>query len=202
MSAEPWAIRSKPEYTKLEHDPLTRWNLFIGEGEGLIALINLFNSSPAIKPAATTFLYTGTNVEKAYAQAYFSDRCSRVRRFENKDVLLKGLPEVLENCFMGTRLYISGSEGFLWKVQNAAKELGMHESEFNLELMGSNAKRVYCPHCETMNEGVTTDIFECEGCNLSLILYEHFSRNMGAFLGFRVDAENPGVIPERQELYK
>ena len=196
-------IRSKPQYKKLQHDPLSRWNLLIGEGNGLIGLINLLNNSPTIKPTATTFLYTGTDVEKTYAQAYFTpDRCSKVGRFEDKDALLKALPEILENNFMGTRLYISGSETFLWKVQHTAHKCGMQKSEIHMELFGSKARRVYCPHCETMNEGVTTDIAECSGCGLALVNVDHFSREMGAYLGFRVDAENPGVIPERKELYK
>lgn len=203
MSAEPWAIRSKPEYSRLQHNPLSRWNLLIGEGDGLIGLINLLHTSPTIKSTTTTFLYTGTDVEKAYAQAYFTaGRCSKITRFEDKDALLKGLPEVLKQCFMGTRLYICGSEAFLWKVQQVAKEFGMHESEIDMELFGSSARRVYCPHCETMNEGVTSDIADCTGCGLSLVNIDHFSRNLGAYLGFRVDAENPGEIPESRELYK
>ena len=203
MPVDPWAIRSKPEYNRLQHNPLSRWNLLIGEGDGLIGLINLLCNSPTIKPAMTTCLYTGTDVEKAYAQAYFTnDRCAKISRFEDKDALIKALPEVLEGSQMGTHLYICGSEAFLWKVQQVTKTFGMHESEIAMELFGSSARRVYCPHCETMNEGVTTDISECTGCGLSLINVDHFSRNMGAYLGFRVDAENPGEIPERQELYK
>jgi len=98
-------IRSKPQYKKLQHDPLTRWNLLIGEGDGLIGLINLLSTSPTMKPATTTLLYTGTDVEKAYVQAYFTaDRCAKVSRFEDKDALLKAMPEILENSFMGTRL--------------------------------------------------------------------------------------------------
>lgn len=196
-------IRSKPQYSKLLHDPLSHWNLLIGEGEGLIGLINLLNASPTIKPSVTTLLYTGTDVEKAYAQANLTtDRCLKISLFEDKDTLLTALPDVLANSFMGTRLYISGSEEFLWKVQHVAHKHGMHKSEINMELNGSLARRVYCPHCETINEGVTTDIAECDGCGLTLINVDHFSREMGAYLGYRVDAENPGVIPERKELYK
>ncbi len=195
-------IRSKPHYSRLQHDPLTRWNLLIGEGDGLIGLINLMNASPTINPASTTFLYTGTDVEKAYAQSFFTDaRCARINRFEDKDALLKALPEILDQNFMGTRLYISGSEAFLWKVQHVANKCGMHKSEIHMELHGSKARRVYCPHCETISEGVTSDIAECSGCGLVLVNVDHFSREMGAFLGFRVDAENPGVIPESKESY-
>lgn len=204
MAEETSSIRSKPQYTQLEHDPLSRWNLLIGEGNGLIGLINLLNASPTIKSAVTTFLYTGTDVEKAYAQAYFtsSGRCSKISRFEDVDALLEALPDVLAANYMGTRLYICGSEAFLWKVRQIARKCGMHKSELHLELFGSSARRVYCPHCETINECVTTDISECCSCGQALINIDHFSREMGAFLGFRVDAENPGEIPARKELYK
>ncbi len=196
-------IRSKPQYSQLQHDPLSRWNLLIGESDGLIGLINLVNNSPIMQAAATAVLYTGADVEKAYAQAYFTtDRCAKVSRFEDKDALLSALPEILEKSFMGLRIYISGSEAFLWKIQKIASQHGMHKSEINMELNGSTARQVYCPHCETLNEGVITDISECNGCSLSIINIDHFSREMGAYLGFRVDAENPGTIPEKQGLYK
>ena len=202
MSVEPWAIRSKPEYQKLQYDPLSRWNLLVAEGDGLIGLINLHNETKQMSATATTCLYTGSDVEKAYAQSYFNNnRCAKLGRFEDADALLAALPATLEKCHMGTRLYICGSEAFLWKVSQIAGDFGMHTSEVSMELFGSLARRVYCPHCKTTTEGVTTDIFECEGCRLSLTHVDHFSRVMGAFLGFRADAEDPGNVPERKELF-
>ena len=203
MSEEYLDIKSKPVYNPLEFDPKSRWSLLIGEAEGLIGLINLVRNFPAIRPINTNLMYTGSDVEKAYAQAYFTQaRCSKVSRFENQDALLASLPGVLANNKMGLRLYICGSEAFLWKVAKIARNAGMHKSEYHMQLVGSMARRVYCPHCETTSDGVTTDIHECEGCGLSLINCNHFSREMGAYLGFRVDAEVPGEIPQRQELYK
>ena len=203
MADEYLNFTTKPVYSNLEYDLNSRWTLLIGEGEGLIGLINLLNNSPTMRAVNTNLLFTGNDVEKAFAQSYFSQhRCSKVSRFENQDALLADLPEVLANSHMGLRLYICGSEAFLWNVAKIARAAGMHKSEYHMQLIGSMARRVYCPHCETISNGVTTDIHECDGCGLSLINIDHFSREMSAYLGFRVDAEVPGEIPERQELYK
>lgn len=203
MTEEISGIKSKPAYSPLQYDPKSRWSLFIGEGEGLIGLINLLSSTESIRAVTTNFMYTGSDVEKAFAQSYFSaDRCNKISRFENQDTLLAELPEILANSHMGLRLYICGSETFLWKVAGIARAAGMHKSEYNMQLIGSKARRIYCPHCEATSEGVTTDIHECDGCGLSLVNCDHFSREMGAYLGFRVDAEVHGEIPERQELYR
>jgi len=203
MAEDISGIKSKPVYSQLQYDPKSRWNLFIGEGEGLIGLINLLSSTESIRSITTNLMYTGSDVEKAYAQAYFTpDRCNKVSRFENQDALLAALPEILASSHMGLRLYICGSETFLWKVAGIARAAGMHKSEYNMQLIGSKARRVYCPHCETTSDGVTTDIHECDGCGLSLVNCDHFSREMGAYLGFRVDAEVHGEIPQRQELYR
>lgn len=203
MAEELSDTTSKPVYSPLQFDPKSRWSLFIGEGEGLIGLINLLSNSEGIRAVTTNFMYTGSDVEKAYAQAYFTpERCNKINRYENQDALLAALPEILASSHMGLRLYICGSETFLWKVASHARAAGMHKSEYHMQLIGSNARRIYCPHCETTSEGVTTDIHECDGCGLSLVNIDHFSRERGSYLGFRVDAEVHGEIPERQELYR
>lgn len=196
-------IKSKPMYVPLEFDPNSRFTLLIGETEGLRGLIDLVNNSPAMKAQDTNVMYAGADQEQSESQAFFTkDHCNNLSQFENQDALLEALPEVLENSIMGLRLYICGAEAFLWKVAKIARDAGMHKSEYHMKLLGSKARRVYCPHCEAMNTGVTTDIHECEGCGLSLVNCNNFSREMSAYLGFRVDAEVPGEIPERQELYK
>ena len=196
-------IKSKPIYVPLEFDPKSRWSLLIAESEGLRGLIDLCSNSPAMKATESNVMFAGTDAEQIDAQTFFtSECCKQLSQFDNQDALLEELPTVLANSRMGLRLYISGAEAFIWKVAKIARDAGMNKSEYNLKLMGSKARRVYCPHCELINEGVTTDIHECQGCNLSLVNCNHFSREMSAYLGYRVDAEVPGEMPERQELYK
>lgn len=196
-------IKSKPIYVPLEFDPQSRWSLLVGETEGLRGLIDLCSNSSAMKAADTSVMFAGSATERADAESYFNDEnCNQIHQFDNHDALLTALKDVLSNSKMGLRLYICGAEAFIWKVAKIARDAGMNKSEYNLKLMGSKARRVYCPHCEKMNEGVTTDIHECQGCGLSLVNCNHFSREMSAYLGYRVDAEVPGEMPERQELYK
>ncbi|MGK0273208.1 MAG: hypothetical protein ACI88H_003887 [Cocleimonas sp.] len=196
-------IKSKPIYVPLEFDPKSRWSLLIAESEGLRGLVDLCNDSSAMEATATSVMYAGTDAEQSDALTFFTnDQCNLLNQFETQDSLLAALPDVLANSKMGLRLYICGSEAFIWKVAKLARDAGMNKSEYNLKLIGSKARRVYCPHCEIINEGVTTDIHECQGCNLSLVNCNHFSREMSAYLGYRVDAEVHGEMPERQELYK
>ena len=196
-------IKSKPIYVPLEFDPQSRWSLLIAESEGLRGIIDLCSNSPAMKASDNSVLFAGNESEQSEAQTYFTnDNCNQLDQFEDQDALLEALPNILANSKMGLRLYMCGSEVFIWKVAKIARDAGMNKSEYNMKLIGSKARRVYCPHCEIINEGVTTDIHECQGCNLSLVNCNHFSREMSAYLGYRVDAEVPGEMPERQELYK
>ena len=62
MTEEVPGIKSKPVYNPLQYDSKSRWSLLIGEGEGLIGLINLLSSSDSIRPVTTNFMYTGSDV--------------------------------------------------------------------------------------------------------------------------------------------
>ncbi len=69
------------------------------------------------------------------------------------------------------------------------------------ELRGSKARRVYCVHCKTTNERVTTSICTCRGCGHALLVRDHFSRLLRAYASVCVDAEEPGNIPMPEECY-
>jgi hypothetical protein len=203
MTEEISGIKSKPVYNILQYDPKSRSNLLISEGNGLEGLADLLNRSKSIQPSTINVMCTISSAEPLNPNSYISpDRCNKMRSFDSVNALLEDLPVTLSKSQMGLRLYICGSEIFLWSVANIARAAGMHKSEYSMQLIGSKARRVYCPHCKTTSEGVTTDIHECVGCGLSLVNCDHFSREMGAYLGFRVDAEVHGEIPERQELYR
>ena len=53
-----------------------------------------------------------------------------------------------------------------------------------------------CVHCKGITEDVTTDPFQCAHCGLHLFVRDHYSRRMAAFQGVRVDAEDPGNVPD------
>ncbi len=102
---------------------------------------------------------------------------------------------------MGLRLYVVGPEGFVRRVVVAAAAAGLDDDEVLVEVRGSLARRVWCAQCKAVTEHVTRDLVECDGCGRSLTVYHHFSRRLGAFMGFQADAELAGELPEVRELW-
>lgn len=106
-----------------------------------------------------------------------------------------------EHSPAGTHFYLSGPEVFLWQVYQVLRERGIARDHVSMELLGSKARRVTCVHCKTMNEGVTTNPHLCKGCHQWLLVRDHFSRLMGAYVGVRIDAEEHGVVPAPEEVF-
>ena len=68
------------------------------------------------------------------------------------------------------------------------------------EHCGSLVRRVWCVHCDSYNENITQRVFSCTGCGKPLVVRDHYSRLMGAFMGVQGDAEVPGELPEPSDL--
>jgi hypothetical protein len=103
---------------------------------------------------------------------------------------------------MDTAFYIAGPEVFLWQTANRLRQSGIENRRIRQQLSGSAARKVYCVHCRTINEGVTTTIHRCEACGFHLTVRDHFSRPLGAYMGVIVDAESPGDVPAPETLYR
>jgi hypothetical protein len=99
------------------------------------------------------------------------------------------------------RLYVLGTEPFLWSVAQAATQAGWTAEQWQLSHAGSLQRRVWCTHCHGITEGVTTSIVACAGCGRQLLVRDHFSKRHGAFMGVMVDAEVPGVVPQAEEIF-
>ncbi len=122
------------------------------------------------------------------------------RGFTCVTAMFDALGARLQTETMGLRLYAAGDEAFLWDVFGVASAAGLGRQEVRLSHVGEPARRVYCIHCATMNEGVRTDLVVCRGCGLRLSVRDHFSRRLSAFMGVHADAETPGSLPEPQAL--
>lgn len=107
----------------------------------------------------------------------------------------------MDDCRMGTRLYAAGSESFVGAVMTIAAALGMRSDERQAEHAGTAARRVHCTHCLHMNVDVTTNLVTCAGCGRALLVRDHYSQRLAAFMGVQADAEKPGEIPAVQEVY-
>lgn len=123
------------------------------------------------------------------------------RGFRSPRHLIDRLDHRLAREHMGLRLYVSGTEDFLWDVFNTAQRAGMTKQEIFQCHSGTKARRVACVHCRTFNHGVTTTIVRCDGCGANLFVRDHFSRRLSAFMGVKVDAEVAGEVPPAEQAY-
>ena len=79
--------------------------------------------------------------------------------------------------------------------------MGLDKDEYDLTHAGSERRRVYCIHCRAFTENVATNIVACSGCGAHLLVRDHFSRRLAAFMGVQVDAEIPGGLPSIEEAF-
>jgi hypothetical protein len=103
---------------------------------------------------------------------------------------------------MGTRLYVAGPESFMGLVMRLARQFNLNKDEVRAEECGAAARRVYCMHCQTATENVTTNIVQCKDCNRWLLVRDHYSSRLAAYMGVMVDAEAPGERPEVKEVFR
>jgi dimethylamine monooxygenase subunit C len=86
-------------------------------------------------------------------------------------------------------------------VEQTAARYNLESDELQREHQGSSARRVFCIHCQSSQDGVTTNIVRCRGCGRHLVVRDHYSRRLAAFMGVMADAEAPGRLPEIREVF-
>jgi len=196
----PDSIPSRPVYGTLSPRAGAS-HLFIADAEGAEAILDLAKQDPSMMakahiiyiPKATGTTYTDKLAALKPAQLYigpsYAAAVPRLRR-------------VLSDMHMNTQVYLTGTEGLMGQAENEAMAAGIPYEFIQTEHRGSVARRMQCVHCKGITEDVMTDPFECSHCGLSLFVRDHYSRRLAAFQGVRVDAEDPGNVPEKVELYK
>ena len=168
-------MKSKPVYTTLTLDPTAKRHLFLTQGLGAEAAHRALAASPYVAACVLT-LDDAVEVQPAVCAA-------------------------LAKAGLDTAFYVAGSEVFLWRVTGLLRGAGVEQRRIQQEIIGSLARKVYCVHCRTMNENVTTTVYPCAHCGMTLTVRDHFSRPLGAYMGVIVDAESPGDVPEPETLY-
>jgi len=86
-------------------------------------------------------------------------------------------------------------------VMRVALQFNLMKDEIRAEECGTLARRVYCIHCRATTENVKTNIVECRACRRWLIVRDHYSRRLAAYMGVMVDAEVPGERPPIKEVF-
>jgi hypothetical protein len=206
-------IKSKPVYAPLRADVGGRYHLMLGIGPGGIALLRVLAEIQESVPQAiknTRLLFaleaaiTGgaVNTPPTDAVEQFEQLgLGSVNRFDDAASLLKSFRTVLDESLMGTRLYVAGPESFIGLAMKIALEFDLNKDEIRAEEMGTLARRVHCVHCRTTTENVRTNIVTCTGCARWLLVRDHYSRRLAAYMGVMVDAEAPGELPPIKEVY-
>jgi hypothetical protein len=201
MSVLEGTILSRPVYGVLEVRP-GRSHLLVADAEGAEAILALAASAPAdffanahiiYIPKGTGDTFTTRLAQLAPAQFYVGP---------TYEAAVPRLRRVLEASHMGLQVYLSGTEGLMGQAMFEATQAGIPHSAIQTEHRGSTARRVQCVHCKGITEDVTHDPFQCGHCGLNLFVRDHYSRRIAAFQGVRIDAEDPGNVPESLERFK
>jgi hypothetical protein len=193
-------IKSKPVYAPLRADIGGRYHLMLGF-QGSEALLRVIAEIGTTAPEALARTRVLLVAEDPGVVESFAARLSDVRSFADRDRLLGAFRTVLEESLMGTRLYVAGPESFIGLAMKIALEFDLNKDEIRAEEMGTLARRVHCIHCRTATEDVRTNIVHCSGCSRWLLVRDHYSRRLAAYMGVMVDAEVPGELPPIQEIY-
>jgi hypothetical protein len=195
-------IKSKPVYAPLQADVSGRYHLMLGLGVGGDPLLRVIGEMQAAAPHAlekTRVLYVAepTPTPTNFKNAGVAD----VRIYGEAAALLEDFRAQLQTSLMGTRLYVAGPESFIGLAMKIALEFNLNKDEIRAEECGTLARRVYCVHCRATTEHVRTNIVRCIGCERWLLVRDHYSRRLAAYMGVMADAEVPGELPALAEVF-
>jgi dimethylamine monooxygenase subunit C len=215
-------IKSKPVYAPLQADTRGRYHLMLGMGVGAAPLLRVIAemrsaAEQALKNTRVLFVpdaghgaaeagRAGAVVQPTGGAAleveqFRAAAVGDVRAFAGTPALLEHFRTTLGQSLMGTRLYVAGPESFIGLVMKIALEFNLNKDEIRAEECGSLARRVYCIHCRATTESVRTNIVQCIGCRRWLLVRDHYSRRLAAYMGVMVDAEAPGELPQLVEVF-
>ncbi len=197
-------IKSKPVYAPLRADLGGRYHLMLGMGPGADALLRVLAEiqGSALPALQNTRVLLVPDAGAPLTTAPFDHLgLSLVSPFPDTASLLDAFRLVLDESLMGTRLYVAGPESFIGLAMKIALEFDLNKDEIRAEEVGTLARRVYCIHCRATTENVRNNIVTCTGCARWLLVRDHYSRRLAAYMGVMADAEAPGELPHIKEVY-
>lgn len=200
-------IKSKPVYAPLRADTRGRYHLMLGKGVGDAALMRVIGEMQSSAPAAlasTRVLLipeAGAGGARTVPPEFSRLALQEVRAFADVPSLLGEFKALLGRALMGTRLYVAGPESFIGLAMKIALEFNLNKDEIRAEELGTLARRIYCIHCRAATEDVRTNIVQCVGCHRWLLVRDHYSRRLAAYMGVMADAEAPGELPLIKEVF-
>ena len=198
----PSPYKSRPVYSGLSWVVGARRHVIAAEGEGALSALDLLKMADQDRLDRTTLLYTpGGSRPRNHGAELAALLPGNCHEFPSIETLLFRLNVELTRANMSTRLYTTGTEGFMGQVIALAQGHGVNPASVLVEHRGSLARRVQCVHCKGFMDGVTTSLVACGHCHIMLFVRDHYSRRLGAFQGVIVNAEVAEEIPAPEELY-
>ncbi len=207
-------IKSKPVYAPLQADIRGRYHLMLGMGVGAAPLLRVISemrtaAAQSLKNTRVLFVPDPGNGTAAGGQTgtapeieqFSSASVGDLQQFAGIPALLERFRTILGQSLMGTRLYVAGPESFIGLVMKLALEFDLNKDEIRAEECGTLARRIYCIHCRAITEEVRTNIVRCVGCARWLLVRDHYSRRLAAYMGVMADAEAPGELPPLKEVF-
>lgn len=193
--------KSRPVYAPLKADPQGTQHWFLTSGATEADLARAFEVLGTLGAAPLEIWSIDENLAHAGAGGVCALPHAVARHFDNEGELYGALAEALRGARVGIRLYALGTEPFIWSVRQIAEHGGIAPEAVRVEHSGSLRRRVYCIHCRSLNESVTANVVPCAGCGRQLLVRDHFSRRLAAFMGVQADAEVPGELPPVELAY-
>lgn len=108
----------------------------------------------------------------------------------HSEALCLRLQVLLSQAPAGTRLYAVGDESFLWQAQRTARQAGLLVDEIELFKQGTR-RRMYCVHCSGFQDIADEGECTCSHCGVRLLVREHFSQRLGAYMGVCLNPDQP-----------
>lgn len=188
-------LPSQPVYPPLAWDPQGVRHLLLACGDEPATTEALARRLAADAPADLALIQVGAG---PWARLLPTASASTA---PDAEAALDLLQSRLAEARMGLRLYLLGPESLLWRASRLAAAAGLGEDAIRRERFGTLARPVWCVHCQQLHGAVRSNLLSCQGCGRTLLVRDHFSRRLGAYMGVQVDAEVPGEHPPPEILY-
>lgn len=192
---------SRPVYGTLSPQS-GKFHLFIADDAGASAILDLAKKVPADFFASACIMLISGGPDTRTASTLEALKPEQFYHGPSFASALPRLRQTLTNARMGTRLYLSGSEGLIGQAMQIAVEAGIDHRSIQTEHRGTLARRVQCVHCKGITDDVTTQPVTCSHCGLLLLVRDHYSRRIAAFQGVCINAEDPNDIPPTEEIFR
>lgn len=196
-------IKSRPYYPGLKPDYHASNHIVIADGEGALAVVDMFAEAEEGLKGTVAIVFAESGATGGdYKAALERLPVDRIHVCPSILTAMTKLSALLSGAKMGTRVYATGTETLIGLAVQMAQNYGLDPRAVKTEHRGSLARRVQCVHCKGFTEGVTTNIVTCSHCGESLLVRDHYSRRIGAFMGVSANAEDRSELPESEEVFK